>query len=1109
MTRLFAVALFSAGAVAAVAPTTPAPRHYAVVLEEPPVAKRISGRNELRSQRALDQFARVEAAQASFKQHVSGRNVRMLGSMKTLMNAVLVAMPESEAAVLRSLRGVQAVVPLRQARLHLNAAAQAANLTAAWSSLAGAAFTDAGAGVKIAIIDSGIDVSHPAFQGSSLQPPAGFPVCSADVADCSAYTNGKVIVARSYMKIVSAGYTENPAETSQPDDYSPRDRVGHGTAVAMAAAGLPVTSPLATITGAAPKAWVGNYKVYGSPGINGYWFSTAALLQALDDAVTDGMQVVNLSLGFPARYGPGDKGGACGYNDTVTSCEPEAAAVEEAVAMGVTVVTSAGDSGESGLKAPTLGTISTPGIAPSAITVGGARNQHELYSSLRISGTDAPGSLASVRAVFGDGPQLDKPLTAPLRDAGGLACDPLPAGSLANAIAVIQRGNCSFWQKVIRAQDAGAAGVVLYCADTEYCADGGDVLFTPVGLTSTAIPTALAGRTDGTAIRQYAAAHADAQATLDPALTEVADARSATIAAFASRGPSIAPGTGIKPEIVAPASQIYTATQKRDANSDMYDPSGFRAVDGTSFSAPLVTGVAALVKQKNPSWTPAQIKSAIVNTARDLERVTGIERITGGGAGMLDADAAVRADVTVEPSTVAFGVLTPTSMGSFKTLKITNFSNSPLALAVVPRDADSRGAISLSQTSIPAGQTAQIKATLGGSMPYAGSYSGTITVTGGAVALRVPYHYIVGDNRPDNVIPLSSPAPVAVAGDRVPGWITNLRVIDQYGAPVAGAPVLWTTTGGAYIEQDTYGNLLADTQTFNYGASAARIFLGGTPGLQTINARIGAGTSGPVFTFNATARPEPVISTGGVVNAASFAAANGNNPAIAPGSYVAIYGTNLSDTTLVYDRRLAPGFVFLPVALADVAVSFDVPGTAISVPGHIHFVSPGQVNVQVPWELQGQSTAVMKVSIGGISTALYTLSLADAAPGIFQYQSPGGTWYAAAQNYPGYALIGPSAPAKRGPDNFVILYVNGLGPVNNQPASGELSASDASSTLKNSVTVTIGGKTAQVGFAGLTPQSLSLYQLNVQIPGDAPSGTQPVIVTVNGNVSQTANIVIE
>ena len=137
---------------------------------------------------------------------------------------------------------------------HLNRALDLMNVRTAWSSLNGEA--NAGAGVKIAVLDTGIDQNHAAFQENGLQYPAGFPKGE------SSYTNRKVISARSYVNMLVG----TDPKFTRPDDLSPRDRVGHGTAVAMIAAGGQNTGPVATITGVAPRAWLGNYKVLGRLG---------------------------------------------------------------------------------------------------------------------------------------------------------------------------------------------------------------------------------------------------------------------------------------------------------------------------------------------------------------------------------------------------------------------------------------------------------------------------------------------------------------------------------------------------------------------------------------------------------------------------------------------------------------------------------------------------------------------------------------------------------------------------------------------------------------------------------------------------------------------------
>jgi uncharacterized protein (TIGR03437 family) len=180
----------------------------------------------------------------------------------------------------------------------------------------------------------------------------------------------------------------------------------------------------------------------------------------------------------------------------------------------------------------------------------------------------------------------------------------------------------------------------------------------------------------------------------------------------------------------------------------------------------------------------------------------------------------------------------------------------------------------------------------------------------------------------------------------------------------------------------------------------------------------------------------------------------------------------------------------------------------VSVPGRLSYVSDRQVNVQVPWELQGQSSAKMKVSIGNISTAVYTVSLADYSPAVFTYADPGSGQQIAAAQDAGFGLITPSNPAKRG--QGIQVYANGLGPVDPRPASGE--PSPAAEPLSRSTaipTVTIGGVPAQVIFSGLTPSSVGLYQVNVTVPQDAPVGVQKMVISVGGVDSPAVNLPVQ
>jgi len=152
-----------------------------------------------------------------------------------------------------------------------------------------------------------------------------------------------VIVARSYVSLLAA-------DSGYPDDTSPRDRVGHGTAAAMVAAGVQHQAPLATISGVAPKAYLGSYKIFGSPGVNDSTYPDV-LAAALEDAYTDGMDIVNLSMGAPAWYGAEDTAlPATTARDRLAMSRPWR--WNNAVQGGLMVVVSAGNDGLRGSSRP-------------------------------------------------------------------------------------------------------------------------------------------------------------------------------------------------------------------------------------------------------------------------------------------------------------------------------------------------------------------------------------------------------------------------------------------------------------------------------------------------------------------------------------------------------------------------------------------------------------------------------------------------------------------------------------------------------------------------------------------------------------------------------------
>jgi subtilisin family serine protease len=626
---------------------------------------------------------------------------QVLATLETVANAVIVHMPERQAARLGRLPGVARVRPVRLVTPYLDRALALHKVTEAWTAIGGN--TSAGAGIKIGIIDSGIAQDHPGFQDPTLSAPPGFP--RANQPRDLAYTNSKVIVSRNYVPLAT-----------------PQDAFGHGTAVAMEAAGVTNTGPLGAITGVAPKAWLGSYKVYQ----NENPFGEDTVLQALEDAVNDGMDVINLSLGVAL---------AQRLDDDIL-----VAAVERAAARGVIVCVAAGNLG----GAPN--TIASPATAPSAIAVGASSNDRLFAPGVvLVNGTQ------SYYAIPGYG-RSSVPVTAPLADAGD-GCVPLAAKSLEGRIALMARGACAFAVKLTHAQNAGAVAAIVYMDSTE---------LVTMNVGSATLPAVSVDASAGAALRE----RRDDTLTIQFGTSALAQ-RPDTVAPFSSRGPSI--DSAIKPDLLATGMYLYTATQKTNVASQLYGPTGYmKEADGTSFAAPLVAGAAAVLKAARPGLTAAQYRSLLVNSADAIPFP-----IQSTGSGVLNLKAALESTTAVAPVSLTFG----NGAGGVtveRDLAITNLGTSADLFTV-----------GTNSVRIAAGASERVPVRISIPSMTAGTYQGYIRVRGtnSAVEMLGPYWYGVPDRIPRYVAELQVPA-VGAAGTPQNIWF---RITDQTGLPLPDA----------------------------------------------------------------------------------------------------------------------------------------------------------------------------------------------------------------------------------------------------------------------------------------------------------------------------------
>jgi uncharacterized protein (TIGR03437 family) len=190
----------------------------------------------------------------------------------------------------------------------------------------------------------------------------------------------------------------------------------------------------------------------------------------------------------------------------------------------------------------------------------------------------------------------------------------------------------------------------------------------------------------------------------------------------------------------------------------------------------------------------------------------------------------------------------------------------------------------------------------------------------------------------------------------------------------------------------------------------------------------------------------------------------------------------------------------LPISLAGLSLQFN------GVQAPFIYAAATQANVQVPWELAGQTRASVTALIGDQTSTAQTVSLATFAPGVFTVNSQG---QGAVVDAISGQLISPINPANAGV-TYISVYCTGLGPVSNQPATGAAASASLLSQTITPPTVTIGGVTAGILFSGLAPTFVGLYQINVQVPASAPLGDAvPLAISISGATAPTVTIAVQ
>ena len=394
-------------------------------------------------------------------------------------------------------------------------------------------------------------------------------------------------------------------------------------------------------------------------------------------------------------------------------------------------------------------------------------------------------------AIPSDAPPPAAPVTAPLADVAaldgnGLACSSLPAGSLSGKIAFILRGTCTFQVKLQDAQSAGAVGALIYTTQAQPDPAG----WLAGGVT---LPAEMISWQAGTEIKGRLGS---------PLTATLAFTKSAVyfdpdqVASFSAIGPNL--DFAIKPDLVAVGTNIYTAAESLDSNGIVYDPSGFTIEDGTSYSAPLVAGAAALLKAARPGLSAEQYRSLIVNSTRQISYAPGdAARVQQAGAGLLDAASALHSTVAASPVSLSFGVGDP-NIQATRTLTLTNVGSAPetYLVRVVSRGAGAAPTVSPNPVQLNPWDSAAIPVDFTASQLLPGQYEGYITIEGSnsGIVSRVPYWYAVRSQAARRIVVLQTEDQPR-AGSRVENAIL-FRVTDDSGVYLTDAAPVVTPVAG-------------------------------------------------------------------------------------------------------------------------------------------------------------------------------------------------------------------------------------------------------------------------------------------------------------------------
>ncbi len=721
----------------------------------------------------LDARGKVKAEQDAFLSELTDKGVdaRKPRKLNLLLNAVAVTVKASEVGRLKNLPGVTGVHDDTQVKLHTSDSVPLIGAPEVWQREDPSGQKATGKGVTVAVLDSGVDYTHPDLGGGIGE--------GKKVAAGWDYVNG---------------------------DADPMDDNGHGTHVAGIIAGKAAEE--GGVTGVAPEATLTAYKVMNDAGEGATSDIIAAIEAASDPANPHRADVINMSLG--------------GYGD---GSEPLGQAATAATKAGVVVVAAAGNEG------PSSGTVGTPAAADGVLAVGasvsGVRiptaaykggEKIQTYRGLLSAnppaqpvtaplvdvGQGLPEDWERVGDVRGKVVLIARPIGHSTQDLSIEEIEAAREAERRGALALI--GGQSGGGPVVAQAPAEEDGTLPFAPNTSLDESGDSLRMDKV----------LMMGVDGTQYAELGRRLAAGPVEITVTGKDVTD----KIASFSSRGPDAS--WDLKPEIVAPGYEIRSTVPK-----SLYGPGVYR-MSGTSMAAPHIAGAAALIRQLHPGEAPAKVTSELIGSTKKLDDYDP----TTAGSGRLDLPAAADAadaGLTTSPAALSYGLadLAGRTIGGSKKLTVHNSSGKPRTVSL---KVSGEATVSPRTLTVPAGGSATATVTVRAERPaQEREFSGTVTVdpspssrlrssrggpTGAGPTLRVPYLLVVrqlfvqvgpdpSDGKATAVVftpaPLAQPPVLTVYPPRGRPYsvTTKLRSGNVYQADLTGTEGAYLVTAGA------------------------------------------------------------------------------------------------------------------------------------------------------------------------------------------------------------------------------------------------------------------------------------------------------------------------